>query len=91
LLVIAPSILAVAVFVYGLIIWTGYISTVKWDTLRPDYTPVGLGNYASIFANNRFLIDIRNTVVFTICFIAASGVRGSSGASSSSRWRSASS
>jgi len=72
LLVIAPSILAVAVFVYGLIIWTGYISTVKWDTLRPDYTPVGLGNYASIFANNRFLIDIRNTVVFTICFIAAS-------------------
>ena len=72
LLVIAPSILAVAVFVYGLIIWTGYISTVKWDTLRPDYTPVGLANYQSIFANNRFLMDIRNTVVFTIFFIAAS-------------------
>jgi len=71
-LVIAPSVLAVAIFVYGLIIWTGYISTVQWDTLRPDYTPVGLANYQSIFAQNRFLMDIRNTVVFTIFFIAAS-------------------
>jgi len=42
----------VAIFVYGLIIWTGYISTVQWDTLRPDYTPVGLANYQSIFAQN---------------------------------------
>jgi glucose/mannose transport system permease protein len=72
LLVIAPSILAVAVFVYGLIFWTGYISTVKWDTLRPDYTGVGMANYMAIFANNRFLMDIRNTVVFTIFFVVAS-------------------
>ena len=72
LLVIAPSVLAVAVFVYGLIAWTGYISTVKWDTLRPDYTGVGIANYQAIFAQNRFLMDIRNTVVFTIFFIAAS-------------------
>ena len=72
LLVIAPSILAVAVFVYGLIVWTGYISTVQWDTLRPDYTPVGIANYQSIFSQNRFLIDIRNTIVFTIFFISAS-------------------
>ena len=76
LLVIAPSVLAVAIFVYGLIIWTGYISTVKWATLRPDYSPVGLANYMSIFANNRFLMDIRNTVVFTIFFIGASLIIG---------------
>jgi glucose/mannose transport system permease protein len=72
LLVIAPSVLAVAIFVYGLIAWTGYISTVKWDTLRPDYTGVGIANYQAIFAQNRFLMDIRNTVVFTIFFITAS-------------------
>jgi len=72
LVVIAPSILAVAIFVYGLIFWTGYISTVKWDTLRPDYTGVGMANYMAIFANNRFLMDIRNTVVFTIFFVVAS-------------------
>ena len=76
LLVIAPSVLAVAIFVYGLIIWTGYISAVKWATLRPDYSPVGLANYMSIFANNRFLMDIRNTVVFTIFFIGASLIIG---------------
>jgi glucose/mannose transport system permease protein len=72
LLVIAPSVLAIGIFVYGLIVWTGYISTVQWDTLRPDYTFVGLANYQAIFAQNRFLMDIRNTVVFTISFIAAS-------------------
>jgi len=76
LLVIAPSVVAVAVFVYGLIGWTAYISTVKWDTLRPDYTPVGLANYQSIFANFRFQIDIRNTVVFTIFFVVASLIIG---------------
>jgi glucose/mannose transport system permease protein len=72
LIVIAPSVVAVAIFVYGLIGWTGYISTVKWDTLRPDYTGVGLLNYQSIFANFRFQLDIRNTVVFTVCFVLAS-------------------
>ena len=72
LLVIAPSVLAVAIFVYGLILWTGYISTVQWDTLRPDYSFIGLANFQSIFGQNRFLMDIRNTVVFTICFIAVS-------------------
>ena len=72
LVVIAPSVLAVAIFVYGLIFWTGYISTVKWDTLRPDYTGVGIANYQSIFGQNRFLMDIRNTVVFTLFFITAS-------------------
>jgi len=76
LAVIAPSILAVAIFVYGLIGWTGFVSLTKWDTLRPDYTLVGLANYASIFANPRFQIDIRNTVVFTFFFVLASLVIG---------------
>ncbi len=76
LAVIAPSVAAVAVFVYGLIGWTGFVSLTKWDTLRPDYTLVGLSNYASIFANPRFQIDIRNTVVFTIFFVLASLVIG---------------
>jgi glucose/mannose transport system permease protein len=72
LAVIAPSILAVAVFVYGLIGWTGFVSLSKWDTLRPDYAFVGLSNYAAIFGNPRFQIDLRNTVVFTFFFVLAS-------------------
>ena len=76
LVVIAPSVVAVAIFVYGMIGWTGFVSLTKWDSLRPDYTLVGLANYASVFANPRFQIDIRNTVVFTAFFVLASLVIG---------------
>jgi len=76
LLAITPSILLVVAFVYGMIAWTGFISLTKWDSLRPDYTLVGLSNYAAIFANPRFQIDIRNTVFFTFFFVGSSLVIG---------------
>jgi len=61
-----------SVFVYGLIGLDRLHLDGEMDTLRPDYTGVGIANYQAIFAQNRFLMDIRNTVVFTIFFIAAS-------------------
>lgn len=73
---IAPSIIAVAIFVYGLIGWTGFISTTKWNSLTPDYTFVGLDNFGYIFNYPRFQIDLRNTVAFTIFFVLASLVIG---------------
>ncbi len=72
LVLISPSILAVAVFVYGFIGWTGLASLTKWNNIRIDFTLVGLANYASIFGNMRFQTDLRNTLVFTVCFIAVS-------------------
>lgn len=71
-----PSLAAVGIFVYGLIAWTGFISTTRWNTLRPDYTSVGLANFASIFGNARFQIDLRNTVVFTIFFVGGALILG---------------
>jgi len=73
---IAPSILTVAVFVYGLIAWTGFVSTTKWNSLTPDYTSVGLDNFVNIFNYPRFQLDLRNTVVFTIFFVGVSLVIG---------------
>jgi glucose/mannose transport system permease protein len=75
-LMIVPSIVAIALFVYGFIGWTGYVSLAKWNDLAPDFTFVGLDNYVRLFANDRFQIDIRNTVGFTILFIAACLVIG---------------
>lgn len=69
MLMIAPSVIAIAVFVYGFIGWTGYISFTNWNTLRPDYTLVGLQNYSTIFNSLRFQTDIRNTIVFTSFFL----------------------
>lgn len=68
---ITPSVIAIAIFVYSFIARTAYISLVNWNDLAPDYTWVGLRNYTRLFATERFQIDIRNTVVFTVVFIAA--------------------
>ncbi|MGB8213634.1 MAG: sugar ABC transporter permease [Anaerolineales bacterium] len=65
-----PSIVAVAIFVYGFIGWSVRVSFSQWQGLRPDYTWAGLKQYTLLFTNNeRFLIDVRNTGMFTVLFI----------------------
>lgn len=65
-----PSIVAVAIFVYGFIAWSVRVSLSRWKGLTPDYTWVGLQQYTDLlFHDPRFLIDIRNTAVFTVGFI----------------------
>jgi len=71
LLLIAPSVVAVAVFVYGFIAFTGFSSLTKWDALTPDFTLVGLRNYQKLFTIDRFLCDLRNTLTFTLLFLVA--------------------
>jgi glucose/mannose transport system permease protein len=66
-----PSISAVAIFVYGFIGWSVRVSLSKWKGLNPDFTWVGLAQYAKLFQDPRFKIDVRNTVMFTLLFIAA--------------------
>jgi glucose/mannose transport system permease protein len=66
-----PSMVAVGIFVYGFIAWSVRVSLSRWKGLNPDYTFVGLQQYANlIFNDQRFLIDIRNTAVFTVGFIS---------------------
>jgi glucose/mannose transport system permease protein len=65
-----PSIIAVAIFVYGFIGWSIRVSFSQWKGLNPDYTWVGLKQYYNLFHNDpRFVIDIRNTAMFTVGFI----------------------
>ena len=71
LLLIAPSVIAVAVFVYGFIAFTAFSSLTRWDSLTPDFTLVGLRNYQKLFTIDRFLSDLRNTVTFTLLFLVA--------------------
>lgn len=71
LCVLAPSIIVTLIFVYGFIAWTGYVSLSQWNTFIPDFTYVGLKNYVSLFKTIRFQADLRNTLFFTILFIAA--------------------
>ncbi len=67
---ILPSLVAIAVFVYGFIGWTARSSVSDWEGLLPDYTFTGLTNFIDLFNSPRFQIDIRNTIIFTILFIS---------------------
>ncbi len=71
-----PSIVAVAIFVYGFIGWSVRVSLSQWKGLLPDYTWVGLQQYTYLFHDTRFLIDVRNTAVFTVGFIAGCLILG---------------
>jgi len=75
--ILLPSFVAVGIFVYGFIGWSIRVSFSSWKGLRPDYTFVGLKQYTDLFNNDpRFMIDVRNTAVFTVGFILSCLVIG---------------
>lgn len=73
---VSPSILAVFVFVYGFIAWSGRVSLSQWVGLLPNYEWAGFSNYVRLLQDPRFQIDIRNTVIFTILFVGGSLLLG---------------
>jgi glucose/mannose transport system permease protein len=81
-LMILPSILLIAVFVYGFIGWTATVSLSKWDGVEPNYGWAGLDNYEQLFTSEggvgakRFKIDLWNTLFFTILFLITCVVVG---------------
>ncbi len=76
LLVILPSIIAIAIFVYGFIFWTVRVSTSNWNSfsslLRGIYHFVGFRNYKRLFQDDRFIKDLWNTLFFTLFFLVGS-------------------
>ena len=76
ILLISPSIIAVLIFVYGFIGWSVRVSLSKWKGLSADYTWNGLKNYIDLLADPRFAVDVRNTVLFTVVFVAGSLILG---------------
>lgn len=70
-LLLLPSLIVIAIFVYFFISTTLYISFSNWRTLKRDLTlrePV-YQTYVEMFTMPRFQADLRNTVVFTILFM----------------------
>jgi len=76
ILLISPSILAVLIFVYGFIGWSVRVSVSNWKGLNPDYSWAGLTNYVNLFSDPRFLVDVRNTLIFTGVFVVGCIVLG---------------
>jgi len=76
LLLIAPSVILIGVFVYGFIGATVRTSLVRWNNALPDYTFVGLHNYQRLFQLDRFQADLVNTLHFTAIFLAGCIILG---------------
>lgn len=76
MLMIAPSVIAIAVFVYGFIGWTALVSFTNWEGLRASFGFVGFENYATVFNTGRFQTNIRNLIVFTTLFLGICLVLG---------------
>lgn len=75
-LVLLPTILAIAVFVYGFIIYTVRLSFSNWNSLIKDMSFAGLKNYTAVFKSFRFRSDIRNMICYTVLFIAVTIILG---------------
>src|SRR5919204_3975586 len=76
ILLLTPSVILIAVFVYGFIAATVRTSLVRWNSALPDFTFVGLRNYERLFQLDRFHADLINTVHFTVVFLAGCIVLG---------------
>lgn len=74
-LVLAPSFIAVLIFVYGFIAWTGWVSLTR-SRLMPRYEIEGLVQYTKLFASPRWDTAMNNLFVFGSLFIIISMVLG---------------
>lgn len=67
-IVLGPTLVCSLVFVYGFILWTGVLSFTK-SRLLPNYEFVGLAQYVTLFANERWWVALQNLCVFAGLFV----------------------
>jgi glucose/mannose transport system permease protein len=74
-LLLAPSVVAVFLFVYGFIGITFWVSLSNWRSAggRPVAPPPIGDSYQVLFSQSRFQIDLRNTLLFTFDLPAPRG------------------
>lgn len=86
ILMLVPSVVLIAIFVYFFIAWNTWSSLTDWSfstqlqSIGPLNWPlsnfVGLHNYELLFSSQRFLGDLRNNGIFTVFFLLACIVLG---------------
>ena len=70
-IVLAPSFIAIILFVYGFIAWTAWVSFTK-SRLMPNYDIVGFIQYDRLFDSPRWDVAINNLFIFGFLFILIS-------------------
>lgn len=73
LVLILPSLIVLAIFVYGFLGWNLRVSLSSWRGLAPAHDFVGLTNYTALWDDLRFTrFDVPNIALFTVVFVAGS-------------------
>ena len=79
LLLLSPSLILLAIFVYGLIAWTTKMSVSDQHTALKSNGFVGLDNYKNLFTNDiqdRFTHSLKNLLIFTVVFLVGAMLFG---------------
>ena len=79
LLLLSPSLILLAVFVYGLIAWTIKVSVSDEHNARGSKGFVGLENFTNLFTNDindRFVHSLKNLLIFTVVFMIGTMLLG---------------
>ena len=61
---VAPLIAMIAIFIYWPLLYSGYLSLFDWNFVSPEKTFVGAGNFARLLREPRFMLALRQTVVY---------------------------
>jgi glucose/mannose transport system permease protein len=76
LLLLLPSIIAIGVFVYGLIGWNIRLAlSDKHDEISPAHF-IGLRNFTKLWGEERWKLAVQHAVLFTVVFVAGTLVLG---------------
>ncbi|MDQ3811690.1 MAG: sugar ABC transporter permease [Chloroflexota bacterium] len=76
ILVLSPSMLAVAIFIYSFIGWSFFISGTRWNSAVIDLSWVGLDNWERLLNDDRFQTDVRNLLLYAAGFMSQCIVLG---------------
>jgi glucose/mannose transport system permease protein len=67
-IVLGPTLLCALIFIYGFILWTGWLSFTE-SRLLPRYEFAGIVQYVTLFENERWWTALRNLGIFGGLFI----------------------
>jgi sn-glycerol 3-phosphate transport system permease protein len=76
LLFVGPNILLFTIFTYWPMLYSGYLSTVRWDMIAPRKVGVGLDNYRYLWNDPVFHKVLWNSVYFTVGAVGGAIVIG---------------
>jgi glucose/mannose transport system permease protein len=69
--VVAPGFVVSLLFIYGLMVWNGYLS-LSASRILPNYEFVGLEQYQALWVSDRFRVAMTNMGLFGFLFIGGS-------------------